>query len=153
MRCRLRSSRYKTCFLLRRPPHPAKIKDFCHLRSAERPVGGSDSPQDCHSLPPTALCLPQGEGLAAAPQSFTQLLDKRKFEHLYKVTIRAVCRVTNTTRQPVPNCPQVHTRPINGNLFIYSTILSLQMQHQSPQTPRLGKLFTILFFTFSKKMI
>jgi len=78
MRCRLRSSRYKTCFLLHRPPHPAKIKDFCHLRSAERPVGGSDSPQDCHSLPPTALCLPQGEGLAAAPQSFTQLLDKRK---------------------------------------------------------------------------
>jgi len=34
------------------------------------------------------------------------------------VTNRAVCRVTNTTRQPVPNCLRALARPTNGNLII-----------------------------------
>jgi len=34
----------------------SKIKDFCQL-PAGNPVGGSDSPPDCHSLPPTSASL------------------------------------------------------------------------------------------------
>ena len=39
----------------------SKIRDFCQLAAAS-PVGGSDSPPDCHSLPPTALRLPLTRG-------------------------------------------------------------------------------------------
>ena len=45
--------------------HPHSTSVICSffanasLRSSERPVGGSDSPPGCHSLPPTALRLPR----------------------------------------------------------------------------------------------
>ena len=42
-------------------PHSTSVSLADSLRSAERPVGGSDSPLGCHSLPPTALCLPREE--------------------------------------------------------------------------------------------
>ena len=52
--------------------HPHSTSVICSffanasLRSSERPVGGSDSPPGCHSLPPTALRLPREKLLAAS---------------------------------------------------------------------------------------
>ena len=45
----LEENKLVTAFRRRQPP-------------AGGPVGGSDSPPGCHSLPPTALCLPSSEG-------------------------------------------------------------------------------------------
>ena len=85
----------KNQILLRRPPHPSKIKDFCHLIAMVR-------------LPPAivyfdSLRYPRGEGFAATPLSSIATPQQTEVQTFNPGNEPGEVRcVTNITRQPVP---------------------------------------------------